>query len=477
MTPSRTFRFWPGSLYGQILLIAGSALLLAQCVNAAMLLSGARTRAVAEASVMVVSRVANQLERSELLGEGSATPFIAGRDDVRDDVRDDRPNRRRNVTIAVDNNALNIPRAEYQDDMSIRAQEFLRQGEIALSGVRIWAVSLNALPPALRDPQIRRWQDGRFRQSARQMPSTAVLLTGRLPNGQWLHAAGLVRANDRASMIALLLQTFTLFVAVMVPLALVARRIARPLEDLTRRVRRVGVAEEPEPMEHAGPDDVQELIVAFNAMQSRVSNLLGEKDVMLGAIGHDLKTPLAALRVRIESVDDDEEREKMASTIDEMVTILDDILTLARLGKSGEPLQLVDIAAMVETLVSDFEQASFETPEVRIVAHIRPVLIRRALRNLIGNAIAYGKHAALVVREEGGMIFVDIDDDGPGIDPAMADSMFEPFVRAERSRSRSTGGSGLGLTISRAIARAHGGDVVLRNRTAGGLRATMSFQI
>jgi signal transduction histidine kinase len=442
-----------------------------------MLLSGARTRAVAEASVMVVSRVANQLERSELLGEGSATPFIAGRDDVRDDVRGDRPNRRRNVTITVDSNALNIPRAEYQDDMSIRAQEFLRQGEIALSGVRIWAVSLNALPPALRDPQIRRWQDGRFRQSARQMPSTAVLLTGRLPNGQWLHAAGLVRANDRASMIALLLQTFTLFVAVMVPLALVARRIARPLEDLTRRVRRVGVAEEPEPMEHAGPDDVQELIVAFNAMQSRVSNLLGEKDVMLGAIGHDLKTPLAALRVRIESVDDDEEREKMASTIDEMVTILDDILTLARLGKSGEPLQLVDIAAMVETLVSDFEQASFETPEVRIVAHIRPVLIRRALRNLIGNAIAYGKHAALVVREEGGMIFVDIDDDGPGIDPAMADSMFEPFVRAERSRSRSTGGSGLGLTISRAIARAHGGDVVLRNRTAGGLRATMSFQL
>ena len=361
--------------------------------------------------------------------------------------------------------------------MSIRAQEFLQQGDIALSDVRISAVSLNALPSALRDPQIRRWQDGRFRQSARKMPSTAVLLTGRLPNGQWLHAAGLVRASDRASMIALLLQTFTLFVAVMVPLALVARRIARPLEDLTRRVRRVGVAEDPEPMERAGPDDVQQLIVAFNAMKARVSNLLGEKDVMLGAIGHDLKTPLAALRVRIESVDDDEEREKMASTIDEMVTILDDILTFARLGKSGEPLQSVDIGAIVETVVSDFEHARFETSELRVVAHIRPVLIRRALRNLIGNAIAYGKHAALAVREEDGMIFVDIDDDGPGIDPAMAESMFEPFMRAERSRSRSTGGSGLGLTISRAIARAHGGDVTLQNRTAGGLRATMSFKL
>ncbi len=473
MTTARTFRLWPRSLYGQILLVAGSALLLAQCVNAAMLLSGARTRAVAEASVMVVSRVANQLERSERMSEGSATPFIA----IRDGVRDDRPTRHRNVTIMVDDNALNIPRADYQDDMSIRAQEFLRQSDIALSDVRISAVSLNALPPALRDPQIRRWQDGRFRQSARKVPNTAVLLTGRLPNGQFLHAAGIVRPNDRASMIALLLQTFTLFVAVMLPLALVARRIARPLEDLTRRVRRVGVAEDPEPMERAGPDDVQQLIVAFNAMQARVSNLLGEKDVMLGAIGHDLKTPLAALRVRIESVDDDEEREKMASTIDEMVTILDGILTLARLGKSGEPMQSVDIGAMVETVVSDFEQTGFETSDLRVVAHIRPVLIRRALRNLIGNAIAYGKHAALAVREEGGMIFVDIDDDGPGIDPTMAESMFEPFMRAERSRSRSTGGSGLGLTISRAIARAHGGDVVLRNRAECGLRATMSFRV
>ena len=146
MTPSRTFRLWPRSLYGQILLVAGSALLLAQCVNAAMLLSGARTRAVAEASVMVVSRAANQLERSERLSEGSTTPFIA----ARDDVGNDRPTRRRNVTIKVDDNALNISSAEYQDDMSMRAQEFMRQGEIALSYVRIWAVSLNALPPALR---------------------------------------------------------------------------------------------------------------------------------------------------------------------------------------------------------------------------------------------------------------------------------------------------------------------------------------
>ena len=323
---------------------------------------------------------------------------------------------------------------------------------------------------------MRRWQATRFRQAGRETPSRAVLFTARLPNGQWINAAGLVRPNENASIFALLLQTITLFAAVMIPLALVARRIARPLEDLTKRVRRVGLAGEPEPMERAGPDDVQQLIVAFNAMQARVSNLLGEKDIMLGAIGHDLKTPLAALRVRIESVDDDEEREKMASTIDEMVTILDDILTLARLGKSGEPLQSVDIGAMVESVASDFGAAEVTSPDQRVVANIRPVLIRRALRNLIGNAITYGNHAALAVREENGMIFVDIDDDGPGIDPTLAENMFEPFMRAERSRSRSTGGSGLGLTISRAIARAHNGDVRVENRSTGGLRATISFQ-
>lgn len=474
MMASRSFRIWPRSLYGQILLVAASALLIAQSVNAALLLSSVRTRAVAETSVMVVGRVANQLERQGLAALDSASN---PRRLARERLRASRPGRRAGIVAITTSSApLDIPRADYQSEMSVRAQEFLRQGDVELSDVRISAVSVNALPPELRDPQLRRWQAARFRQAERSLPSRAVLFSARLPDGRWLNAAGLVRPNENASIFALLLQTFTLFAAVMIPLALVARRIARPLEDLTRRVRRVGLAGEPEPMERAGPDDVQQLIVAFNAMQARVSNLLGEKDVMLGAIGHDLKTPLAALRVRIESVDDDDDREKMASTIDEMVTILDDILTLARLGKSGEPLQPVDIGAMVESVAGDFEAVEIIGPAKRYVAQIRPVLIRRALRNLIGNAITYGHQAKIAVREDDGLVFVDIDDNGPGIDPDLAENLFEPFMRAERSRSRSTGGSGLGLTISRAIARAHGGDVCLENRKAGGLRATISFR-
>jgi len=185
---------------------------------------------------------------------------------------------------------------------------------------------------------------------------------------------------------------------------------------------------------------------------------------------------LAALRVRIESVDDDDEREKMAATVDEMVTILDDILTLARLGKSGEALQTVDIGALIESVAGEFEPVEFEMPDTRVIASIRPVLLRRALRNLIGNAILYGRVAAIQIDSSANLVTINIDDRGPGIDPTQIESMFEPFTRAEKSRSRSTGGSGLGLTISRAIARAHGGDLTLSNREEGGLRATFSFQ-
>ena len=163
----------------------------------------------------------------------------------------------------------------------------------------------------------------------------------------------------------------------------------------------------------------------------------------------------------------------MAATIDEMATILDDILTLARLGKSGEMSQRTDIGALVGSIAEEYADAVLTEPGERVVANVRPVLLRRALRNLIGNAVTYGKNAAVSVAQQHGQLRIIIEDNGPGIAPDLIDSMFEPFARAETSRSRATGGSGLGLTIARAIARAHNGDVVLENRADGGLRASI----
>ncbi len=463
-------RIWPQSLYGQILLVTAAALLVAQGINAAMLLAGSRGRAVVETSTMVVTRVANQVERMEATG----TP-LASVDELR--KRPGHKGHRRSppVTISIDAAPLAFDRFDQYPDIAQRAQEFLMQGEIPLRDVRISVGSVKLLPAELRDPQLRRWHAARFRRPGQPMPSQAVLFSARMADGKWVNATGLIRPNEPASIFALLLQTLTLYIAVMVPLALVARRIAKPLNRLTERVQRVGLAYEIEPMPQAGPGDVRQLIDAFNAMQSRVSTLLGEKDVMLGAIGHDLKTPLAALRVRVESVEDDAERDKMATTIDEMVTILDDILTFARLGKSGEVSQRTDIGALVGSITEEFPKAKLVEPDHRIIANIRPVLLRRALRNLIGNAIIYGKSASISLRSESNRLSIIIDDNGPGVSPDLVNAMFEPFARAETSRSRLTGGSGLGLTIARAIARSHNGDIRLENRDSGGLRVTLEL--
>lgn len=468
-------RFWPQSLYGQILLVTALVLLVAQGISAAMLLSGARSRSIAETSAMIVTRVGNHVEREQTSGIAIGSNEDRAGWNGRGQRREQRPRRRGPVTIAVDTAPLTIERFAPQRDMTARARDFL-QGEANLRDVRISVGSINLLPPELREPQMRRWQAGRLRNPDQPVPRHAVLFSAQLPDGRWVNATGLIRPTDTASIIALLLQTLVLYAAVMIPLALVARRIAKPLGRLTERVQRVGLAGEIEPLAAQGPSDIQQLIEAFNAMQARVSALLGEKDVMLGAIGHDLKTPLASLRVRVESVDDDEDREKMAASIDEMVTILDDILMLARLGKSGEAVQSVDIGALVESITGEFDNASFNTPHQRIVGPVRPVLMRRALRNLIGNAITYGKQAEVSLTEQSGQIIIEIADNGPGIDVTLMDSMFEPFTRAESSRSRATGGSGLGLTIARAIARSHGGDVALENGSEGGLKAILTLK-
>lgn len=459
---------WPRSLYGQILLVVALALLLAQSINAYMLLSGSRNRAVVETATMVVGRTVNQIERRLERG-------IPLHENSRDG-RIERPNSRRRsqaIALSIDSAPIAISRYENQPELAGRVAEFLTQTESGLTDVRISSGSFSLLPQQLRNQKLRRQMMAKMQSDGQYKPQIAVLFSARLEDGRWVNSAGLVRPSNTGSIIALLLQTLTLYIAVLLPLAWVVRRVSKPLEQLTGRVRRIGLASEIGPLESRGPADIRQLIDAFNAMQGRVSTLLGEKDVMLGAIGHDLKTPLAALRVRIESVDDDGERDKMAATIDEMATILDDILTLARLGKSGEASQKTDIGALIESIVEEFPGATLDEPDRRIVADVRPVLLRRALRNLIGNAIIYGKKATVSVTYEQGQLRIIIEDDGHGITPDLIDSMFEPFARAETSRSRATGGSGLGLTIARAIARAHNGDVLLENRAQGGLRASL----
>jgi signal transduction histidine kinase len=269
-------------------------------------------------------------------------------------------------------------------------------------------------------------------------------------------------------------------------IALVLGRLTRPLAALARRVEQFGETRDPAgQLVPQGPEDVQRLILAHNAMEGRIAALLDEKDVMLGAIGHDLKTPLAALRVRIESVENEGERARMASTIEDITRSLDDILSLARVGRPSDPLESTDLSALIAQVTEEFEDmgepVSFE-PGGRIALPLRATWLRRALRNLVSNALRYGKTARISLERVGETAVIQVDDDGPGLPEADLLRMLEPFTRGDPSRSSATGGAGLGLTLARAIAEQHGGALHLANRRGStgrveGLTARLSLPL
>lgn len=304
----------------------------------------------------------------------------------------------------------------------------------------------------------------------------AVQLSGR---EDWIVAR--VWANDsvRELVAPLIAQTILIYVVLVGVVALVMRRITRPLAKITGRLEQFAhtrnLAERIEP---EGPDDIRRLIEAHNAMEARITTLLDEKDVMLGAIGHDLKTPLAALRVRIESVTDENERQKMAATIEDITRSLDDMLSLARVGRPTDPPERVEISALLASIVEEYEDMGkpVEMDETkRMVVILRPTWLRRALRNLIDNAVRYGGSARVSLDRQGGTPTIVVEDNGPGIPEADIALMMDPFTRGDPSRNSGTGGAGLGLALARAIAEQHGGSLTLRNRPEGGLRAEISL--
>jgi signal transduction histidine kinase len=294
-------------------------------------------------------------------------------------------------------------------------------------------------------------------------------------NSNWLIARVFEPPGRRGLLWSLIGQTLFIYAVLVSAIALILRRITRPLAALTTRMELFAATRDPDgQLLPEGPDDVQRLIASHNAMEDRIVALLDEKDVMLGAIGHDLKTPLAALRVRIESVESEAERKKLAATIEEMNRSLDDILSLARAGRAREPLEATELLALTASVVEEYED--LEEPVTlgeaqRIVLPVRATWLRRGIRNLVGNALRYGKAARVSLLREDGEAVIRIEDDGPGIPEGDIARMQEPFTRGEPSRNTATGGAGLGLALARAIAEQHGGRLVLTNRLGEGGKA------
>ena len=456
-------RLWPRSLRGQVLLAVMLALLVAQGVSAVLLLRAADNRRDAA----MLNAAALQLVRQEAPRDRSRVGERRGERGLR----------------ALGPRLPHPLRIEWTDQSALLAGErrdSQRETELAEmlagQGVPVAEVVVVSRPVAhdpflAARPQLVAWleRDNGGRQ--------AMLVAGLRREGEsrWSVARVPRPPVERGVTRTIVVQTLVLFVVLSIALWVLLRRITRPLADLTARTEAFSRTRQAgDPLAESGPDDVRHLIAAHNAMERRIAAMLDEKDVMLGAIGHDLKTPLAALRVRIEATPDETQRARMAATIEDMATMLDDILMLARVGRPGEVREPTDLGALAASVVSEFEdlgEPATLLDGAREVAPAQASWLRRALRNLVGNAVRYGGAARVAVLTDGDAAVLRVDDDGPGIPEARIPAMLEPFARGEESRNRQTGGSGLGLAIARAIAEQHGGRLVLSNRPGGGLRA------
>ncbi len=259
---------------------------------------------------------------------------------------------------------------------------------------------------------------------------------------------------------------------------LIARRVTGSLARFAAAADRLGGDTTAPPLPEEGPEEIRRAAQAFNRMQRRIRRFVEERLYAMAAASHDLRTPITRLKLRAEFVDDEEQRTKMLRDLDEMEAILSSTIAFVREEAGDEPRTRLDLAALLAQVcenVRDGGHAVTLDAPGPLPMEGRAVALRRAFANLIGNAVTYGVSADVRAERRGNQIVVVIDDHGPGIPEAEHEKVFAPFYRLESSRSRATGGTGLGLTVAQTIVRAHGGGIVLENRPDGGLRQIVTL--
>ena len=439
-------RWLPNSLVGQMAVLIGIALLLAQLAGFAFVLVERQQFNRAEIDTPAITRFTS-----------TAADFAQAAPEFQPLVLGDAS--RRGARYALGS----APSVGAEFDRRSDTEDRLRQS-LASSAVQI--------------TDVRAALDQRRAGETRRRRGGSMLLSAQLPDKRWLNARLPVPAPPPLVTPELWVGTLLVYLFVLSAAVFIAVRLARPLRRLTEAAEAFRGRSEPLTVEPSGPSDLREAILAFNAMNERVAKLLEEKDRTLGAIGHDLRTPLASLRIRAESVEPAEDRERMIATIEEMTATLEDILTLARSGRSGEEFQRVDASELVHVLAAEYR----ELGQPVLVADAQPQfisaqpnLLKRAIRNLVDNAIKYGSEATIQVSGSADEISISVLDRGPGLSDADLERVTGAFYRGEPSRNRETGGAGLGLAIAQAIVDAQGGQLILSNREEGGLAAKISL--
>lgn len=329
---------------------------------------------------------------------------------------------------------------------------------------------------------------GRARERPRDMPPFlrdgadddlifgAFTVSAKLGDGRWHRVEPASNGFEPWRWRALL--WLIVAIVVVAPFAwILARRLVRPIRLFAAAAERLGRDPRATPLPLAGPPELAEAAVAFNEMQARLNNYVEGRTTMIGAIAHDLRTPLMRLTMRLEHAPP-EIRIAAEGDIEEMDQRIAAAMAFVRDTTQPPRRQALDLRSLAESVTDDFADrgapVTLEPGDALIMQGDAPGL-KALLANLISNAVNYGRGAQVRCRADGAAAIIEVIDSGPGMEADDLASAFEPFFRAERSRGRETGGIGLGLASVRAVARAHGGEAALENRRGGGIIARVTL--
>ena len=298
----------------------------------------------------------------------------------------------------------------------------------------------------------------------------------RLRDGQWVRLSFSGEAEAPALSNELIVRLAVTLVIVVLVVMFAVRQATRPLQQLAHAADRFGRDLDAAPLAVEGPTETRRAAAAFNRMQARIKRLIGERSRALAAVSHDLRTPLTRLRLRAELVEDEKLRDQLAADLDAMAAMIDVTLDYLRGMQDNEAVRAIDINALLQSMSED---ALVLGRTVRVEGQAlspyngRLSALRRALQNLIDNAIKYGRAVRVRIVDAAGELRILVEDQGPGIRPEELERVAEPYYRTDASRNSATGGTGLGLSIVRDVAFLHGGELLLDNRPEGGLCASL----
>lgn len=482
-------RLLPRSLFGRLILIMLSGLIVAQLVTAYI----------------------NLTERDQLLYRAGGMRLAQQISDIVKLLDSLPPAERRKVVAVFSAPPLTVsldrPRLPPRDGASegdFPHSMFTAVLRFALGeGVQINVVRLESAPQSFRPgarggppeaPMMSMMQGSGWERGAQDMPmmqgwgrgagrgasaeGTFFTVQIALHDGSWVTFDSYLSPQATAVPLRLAL-TLAILLGTVIALSLIAVRwVTGPLTQLATAAEKLGEDINRPPLSESGPSEAQRAARAFNTMQRRLSRFIADRTRIFTAMSHDLKTPITRLRLRSEMLEDAALRAKFDKDLQEMESMVTQTLDFMRDADAHEPVQQVDAMALLESLQTDYQDTGHVVEIEGRIRHPyrgRPLALRRCLTNLVDNAIRYGGRATIRAEDSAECLSIRVCDDGPGIPEEELEQAFEPFFRGEASRSRETGGTGLGLGIARNIARAHGGELVLRNRPDGGLEAILTL--